>query len=446
MPKIDNQIEPHEFGENAIRELSRHLYKHPKSALKEGITNGLDQQSDKPKLARIDITTHVGPDDDLWIEDPGTGIEDYTQFKRILRGYKTVGDRVSSYTQIDPDIGGNKGLGKLGFLMLAGGEDPTVEFYSNRPAIAGKYKGQGLVVTMTEKGFHPEYVNDIEALPHPGVRVVIKHCRWDMLPRESELIKYIAKMFAIRISRGTKIFLDGNRILHPEGFDSDIGKEPLFYLDNGDGIWGNIKASDKPEQKNIWVANKNIFVDDWYFEHKAQGWLNDNIIVPTSSREGFEETPRYIEIKEKLRSYLDEHFPVLNVPVLGKMGREKDKTDLIIKALQYRDAILSGTYDEKGLTGEITGGQAKTPLVKKKNVTLTNTGDPTDGPVIPIGTGQRGKGGRYGGKGRAPGYEEGGDHDILTNEGNDTKIKQGPIRPQVENIPYPFGEKERWLS
>lgn len=79
MSKIDNEIEPHEFGENAIRELSRHLYKHPKSALKEGITNGLDQQSSKPKLARIDITTHVGPDDDLWIEDPGTGIEDYTQ-------------------------------------------------------------------------------------------------------------------------------------------------------------------------------------------------------------------------------------------------------------------------------------------------------------------------------------------------------------------------------
>jgi len=436
---MSSGLEPHELGENAIRELSRHLYKYPKSAIKECVTNGLDQQSARPKEARIDITTHVGPDDDLWIQDYGTGIEDYAIFKKFLRGQKEVEGRVSSYENIDPEIGGNKGLGKLGFLMLAGGDNPTVEFYSHRPK-TDRYSGQGLKVTMTEQGFVPEYMDSIEALEKPGVRVVIKHCRWDLLPRETELIKYISKMFAIRISRGTQIYFDGNRISKPEGFISKA--DQLFQLDSGDWIKGNFVPTETPEGKNVWIANKNIFVDDLWMEHRVFGWLNDDHIVPTSSREDIEDTQRWIEIKQKLRLYLDEHYPVPKMRELGKMGREKEKTDLLIKLLQNRDHILSGTYDQDGIFGEISeGGEAKNkPLKKKENVTLTHTGNENGPPVIPIGDGKRGKGGRHGGTGNAPGFEEGGDHDILTNpEDTDTRIKQGPIRPEVKIVKNPFG-------
>jgi hypothetical protein len=122
---------------------------------------------------------------------------------------------------------------------------------------------------------------------------------------------------------------------------------------------------------------------------------------------------------------------------------KKEKTDLLIEALQYREHLLSGIYDQDGVHGEVTGGQDnKIPLVKKENVKLTKTGDENDGPVIPVGDGERGKGGRYGGDGEAPGYEDGGDHSVLVNpEGSETKVREGPIRPQLNQISYPFGEK-----
>jgi hypothetical protein len=429
---------PHKLGRNATREFALSLYSHPESVIKEAITNGLDQQAGKPnKEKRIDITTHVGPDDDLWIEDPGTGIEDLDKFVYIGEGYKTVGDRVSSYTKIDEEIGGNKGFGKFGFLMLAGGEKPTVEFYSHRPTVEGTYKAQGIKVTMDFDGFRAEYMDTTEALLHPGVRVVIKHCKWELLPKETAFIKYISKMFAIRISRGTKIFLDGTKISAPEGFDSR--EFPLFDLDDGSVVMGNFWANDKAENKNVWAFNKNIFVEDFYEENKASGWFNDNYIVPTTSRESIKQNTRWQKIREKLKIYLDEYYPVPVYRELGKMGKEKDKNELLIQMLQFRDHLLSGIYDKTGIIGEVTGGQAQEKkLVKKQNVTLTKTGNPDDVLVIPIGPGTRPHP-RH--RGNGPGYEEEGDHDILTKEGDTNKIKQGPIRPQIRQIALPLGEK-----
>jgi len=426
-------IEPHEVGENAIRELALHLYKHPKSAIKEAVTNGLDEQRHKPRdETRVEISTHVGPDNDIWIEDFGFGIINYAKFKKYLRGYKEVGSTVSSYTQIDPEIVGNKGVGKLGFLMLAGGDNPAVEFWSHKPRIEDE-PGLGLQITMTFAGFDAKPMNSVDALPHPGVRVVIKKARYELLPRESDLIKYLSEVFAIRIRRGTKIFLDGNRIVHPEGFNSK--EEELFQLSDGTVLVGNIRRAEKSESKNIWVFNKTILVDTMSFEHKCKGWINDNLIVPTSSREGIEDTPRWLEIQDKLREYLDEHFEKPTMPKIGRMGREKDKKALLIKGLQYRDHLLSGYYDAKGVYGEIMGGlNDKGKLTKKENVKLTNTGDAEDGPVIPIGPGHRGKGGRYGGNGKKPGYEEGGDQTILTGAGKNPRMAHGPVDPDIPQI------------
>jgi hypothetical protein len=442
----DKQIDPHEFGENAIRELSTHLYKYPKSAVKEAITNGLDEQAGKPKEAKIDITTHVGPDDDLWIEDPATGIKDYKKFKTVLRGYKEVGGRLSSYGDIDEDIGGNKGLGKLGFLMLAGGEIPTVEFWSHRPRI-GEIKAQGMKVTMTEKGFEVEYMDTLEALPHPGVRVVIKHCKWELLPKETDLIKYIAKMFAIRIARGTKIFIDGNKISAPEAFNSKA--EDLFSLSDGSIIKGNIRTDDNPEHKNMQIFNKNIFVDEFWTEHKATGWINDNFIIPTSSREGIEETARWLEIRQGLMQYLDENYEKPSSLKIDRMGKEKEKMNMYLKALQLRDRLLAGIYNKEGIEGEITGGQPeiKKPLIKKPDVKLTNTGSEDGEPVIPIGPGTRGKGPRTGGTGTKPGFEENGDHEILITPPatNEQKERTGKIIPNIIQNIRPFGSNKEMM-
>ena len=84
---------------------------------------------------------------------------------------------------------------------------------------------------MTKEGFDVEGVDTTEALPHSGVRVVIKNARSQSITKRKrgKLRKYLAKMFAIRIGRGTKIFLDGSKITAPEGFESKA--EYLFTLE-----------------------------------------------------------------------------------------------------------------------------------------------------------------------------------------------------------------------
>lgn len=432
-------IEPHELGENAIRELALNLYKDPKSAIKEGVTNGLDEQRAKDKNERkIEIRTHVGKDDDIEIEDFGNGIENYPNFKKFLSGTKSVAGKVSSYSQIDPDISGNKGVGKLGLLLIAGGDDPLVIFYSHRPEMEipntdGEkeiLKRQGLVVKMTLGGFDCEAVDTSDALPHPGVKVVIKHARYELLGSESNLIGYLSKMFAIRIRRGTKIFFNGNKISPPENFESDWFK--LFPLSDGTFVYGNLSNAEKTESKNLQIFHKTIYVDALSFEHKVKGWINDDYIVPTSSREGIKDTPRWTEIQRELLQHLNKNFEKPEAPKLGKLGREKEKKALLLKGLERMKHLLSGQYDPNGIFGEVTGGfDKKGKLEKKSGVKLTQTGDEQAEPVIPIGGGTRGKGGRHGGIGNKPGYEDGGDHDILTSTGNNIKMREGPINPDI---------------
>src|SRR4030095_7525836 len=218
-----------------------------------------------PKEAIVNITTHVGESDDIWIEDPGTGIEDYDKFITFLEGEKTVGHKTSSYEIVDENIGGNKGLGKLGYLLLAGGKHPIVIFLSNRPETE-HYKKQCLKVTMDFEGFKPEYLDstDSEALQHKGVRVIIKNGRYDLLPSEDALRKYISTMFAIRLSRGQKIIFNDKAVEKPADFNSK--EEELFTLKDGTTVYGNIKYCEKPKMKNIWVNIKNIAVEAWSFE------------------------------------------------------------------------------------------------------------------------------------------------------------------------------------
>lgn len=430
------ELEPHIFSENIIDEISLHLYKYPRSAIKELITNGLDQQG---KDARVKIDFHVDPNDAITIEDFGTGIENLKDFQSIGRGYKQVGDQISSYNEINPAIGGNKGFGKMGSRMLSGSRpEPLVIFNSNRPQRYKpdgtlRYNAVGLRTTLKRAGYDTEFMNDLAALDHPGVRVEILNAKYDLLPSETRIIKYISQWFALRIADGAKILFDYIPVGIPEGFNPEPKK--LFSLSDGTIIKGNIKATNKPATDNIWIYNKNIYVDSLSFEHKCTGWLNDDFIVPTTSREAIEETARWLEIQQKLREFLDEHFEKPDRPKLGRMGKEKEKKDAILKLLKYRKEKLRGLYDENGLPGEITGGVEDKKWIKKKGVKLTRSGGDVDGePVIPIGPGKRKGGIRKGGTGSKPSIEDDGDHEVIALEqiSGDIRNHEGLIKPDFK--------------
>jgi hypothetical protein len=97
-------------------------------------------------------------------------------------------------------------------------------------------------VVMTD-GFDGFTVDYLKALDHPGVKVAIKQAKKKLIT-EGELMKYLSKVFAIRIARGAKIFVNGNRVTKPEGFDSR--EYSLFQLDDGTWVKGNLKAVEKP--------------------------------------------------------------------------------------------------------------------------------------------------------------------------------------------------------
>ena len=429
-------MEPHIFSENIIDEISLHLYKYPRSAIKELITNGLDQQ---PAEARIKIDFHEGENDAITIEDFGTGIENLKDFQSIGRGFKQVGDEISSYEEINPNIGGNKGFGKMGSRMLSGSRpEPLVVFNSNRPRKFKadgtlRYNEVGMRTTLKRAGYDTEFMNSSSALDHPGVKVEILNAKYELLPSETRMMKYISQWFALRIANGAKILFDLLPVCVPDGFNPK--SKELFTLSDGFKIKGNIRPSNKPSSDNIWVYNKNIYVDSLSFEHKCTGWINDDFIVPTTSREAIEETARWIEIQEKLREYLDKNFEKPNKPKLGRMGKEKEKKDAILKLLKYRKEKMRGLYDENGLPGEITGGVHDKKWVKKTGIKLTNSGgDDQAAAVIPIGPGVRKPGVRHGGTGTKPGIEKGGDHDIITQEqiSGDIRNTEGLVKPDLK--------------
>src|SRR2546423_15634860 len=99
-------------------------------------------------------------------------------------------------------------------------------------------------------------MNSQLALPHHGLKVVIKGAK-KIIP-EGRVIEYLSKVFALRIARGAKIFVNNNQVNDPELFDSNQGRELLFELNGGTKIYGNLKHVEKPKTDNIDIFVKNI--------------------------------------------------------------------------------------------------------------------------------------------------------------------------------------------
>ena len=202
--------EPHEFGPGVIRELATRLYRSQMAIYREAVSNAIDAMV--PYLHtenKVEIYTNVLPDNDIIIEDWGTGIEDYEIFKVISPGRKVVRNEVSSYQKVNEKIIGQKGMGKLSFLNLSGEE--RVEFLSNNESV-------GMYIVMTMDGFSVKHINSDIALPHHGLKVIIKRAKKPVV-QDSRLIEYLSRRFAIRIARGLKIFVNGIAVHKPDGFD-----------------------------------------------------------------------------------------------------------------------------------------------------------------------------------------------------------------------------------
>ena len=306
MSMNNRQISIHEFGPGVVKELATKLYRNPIAAYREAISNALDAMIPyPPNEHRIEIFTNVPPHGDIIIEDWGTGIEDYRIFKIISPGEKLVRNEVSSYEKLNEKIIGQKGMGKLSFLNLS--DTNTVEFHSNNEKV-------GMKIIMTIEGFYEEYMNSNIAIPHHGLKVIIKHAKRSIV-QDNRLKDYLSKTFAIKIARGAKIFVNGIQIHKPIEFDSS--QFNLFEI-NGTKVSGNLNSVEKPKPNNIDIFVKQVFVDSKEFDYKVEGWINCDVLELETSRDGlYEGSSLYSEFIEKLLKHIDQNF--------DKRSENKDK-------------------------------------------------------------------------------------------------------------------------
>ena len=377
----------HEFGSGTLRELAS-LYKNPIAAIREAVSNGLDAMIPYPENQKIEIRTNVPPNGDIEIEDWGTGIEDFNLFKYISIGQKVVANEISSYERVNEKIIGQKGVGKASFLKLS--EDESVEFYSNSGQV-------GMFVAMTFEGFtEPDYKNSNLILPHHGLKVVIKNAK---KLRSTDLRNYLSKTFAIRLARGAKILLNDQPVHSPEGFDSKW--DDLFDLGNGSKVKGNLAHVERPEQNNIDIFVKRVYVESIPVDFKVEGWINCDDLVLQPSREGvYEGNEIYEEFMKKLIANLDRNFErksegeekrVRSSKQIAKMFVSVIKSihDLypdMAKPLIYGNA--SNEKDKNNLT-KIRGGN-EGPFIKERG-SLDKTGRVNDTTGKPLQSGNGAK-------------------------------------------------------
>jgi hypothetical protein len=97
------------------------------------------------------------------------------------------------------------------------------------------------------------------------------------------------------------------RVTKPEGFDPR--EYPLFQLDDGTSIKGNLNHVERPELNNIDIFITNVYVDFKGFDFKVEGWLNYNKLQLTSSRDAIhEEGTEYEKFMQGLTKHLEERY------------------------------------------------------------------------------------------------------------------------------------------
>jgi len=351
---------PHDFGSGSgiITEVGKYAYKRPMDIYREVVANALDQYDPSDKNKIVEIKVKVPPTHDVEVVDHATGIQDYSDFiKAGSEEGKKIGERISSYTRMNPDIVGQKHIGKISFLFAS--ETEKVEFHSNNGEV-------GMILVMRKAGFEPPIHKDsTKVLPHKGLKAVIKNARKEIL-NERSIKEYLAKVFPIRIARGTRIFVNNEQVNKPADFDCSRETE-LFKLDILDNegvpviVRGQLSQVAKPKSNNIDIFVKHILVESETYEYQVQGWINvDHFELEIGRNRVYEDARIYPEFKKKFFEYLDSNFERTSQPtdteIKGVKQLEEMAENLVKLFCELNpdlvQPLISGPKSRQGLVGK----------------------------------------------------------------------------------------------
>lgn len=402
---------PHNVRGGAIYELV-HMYKNPFAWVREVVANIYDQAkhpdaNGAEPVARIYVhrlRKEIRVIDDL------TGIKDIDDFTSVgtetadRKSGKVLGDRVSSYENIDPEIIGQKHMGKLSCMAACVGGKESTEYYSNN----GR---NGHYLHCDCDGWEPfEYdlpfkiIDRAEALPHPGLKVVMTDVRDECL-NINAIVKQASKYFAILLSKKKiQIFVydvdkdnKETEVHKPEGFETK-GEEthPSLEMSKGGNVRVNLTPLDTPSfthnidvyHKEIWVCTRKVA----YLVKGYENWDGHELVI---TRDDYKENLEYFE---KLERYYKPRYAPEFKPEKKKEIGEKQK-EMIIKVIEEVCTAIAKV--DRNLLPNIFG--YATPFGIEGNI-LKNpkpSKDPNDweettvtyGPdglsIIPTGTGTR---------------------------------------------------------
>lgn len=350
------------YDESALGQMVvEDLYKHTEVGYRELVSNGLDAMRNIPDAEKIMIVRpNVGGD--AIGEDNGTGIVDLDRFVHIGRSHQDH-DADEINKKDDREIA-RFGVGKNSYLALS--KTRTAQFFSHSSTVGmilSLIQGPDKIVRYT----NPVPLNADLVLPHRGLKVTIKDLRKPF--SQQSMINKLSKWFALKIARGYKIYVDDIKVPKPENFDSK--QFPLFRLDNGCEVYGNLKVVEKPRQENIdlFIDQVNIETRDYPF--KVEGWLDCDELELTNARDAVrtDETTAWPEFEAKLKEHLIANFDA-NIPGAPKNMNsrqwEKIASEAVVIYFQQNpedeQPVLEGIATKLGIEG-LKGNKAE--LAKK---------------------------------------------------------------------------------
>lgn len=476
---------PYDYGRGTIREIAD-MYKNPFAFSRETASNVKDASvhpnaKGKP-VECIFLVSKI--DRQIIVLDHMTGIMDIKDFliigtKSTSRDVgKTVGDQVSSYNNVNPDIIGQKHFGKASCLYAS--ESGNVEYFSNN----GK---NGHYLHSTYEGWEPFDMGLPERVPfqitdknkhlvEPGLMIKINNVKPLCLSKKN-LFKNLAKWFGVVLAKGKmKILIidvdKEGRTIEVEPFEDllDVKNE---YTDKSlmtsrkIPITVNLVATDQPFfGNNIDIYQKEIYVTSIHLPYMCKGYVNYDGLELDPPRQHYKDDPDFVEVLDQYtRKNFKSEFYAKDKPL--KQKTQKQLEDFISEVIVHMNKVdsdllplLSGKRSSTGIKGKSTKqqqeGEGDNEWVEVK-VDYTDDAS-NDLQYIAIGDGviDHGPGGGGGGTDKGPTINDDGIKKVKIKNGDSDQEEfiapdievlssQQPGHPTIEITQLIVGNKSKLL-
>lgn len=313
---------PHRAGSDIIIELATRLYPSILQPFREAISNSIDEKSTKCEISLLP--------DKITFEDWGEGIKDFDKFTYYGLYQKR---------EIEGDIIGRKGLGKLSLMML--GSD--ISIYTNNGQV-------GMYFKMTPEGFtKPRQGSPNSFISHKGTMIIIHKPK--VYPLQKELVDYLENIFDIKIAHGLEIIVNNSKLKVKTDF-----KEQNIFRSKDFEITGNLIEDEKGRGAlKVYINHVHVTTISIAPDLLFSGWVNCNALEPTTDRNDIVRDNKFNEVLVLLKKYVYDKFPRRDFEVTrSEIAIVNNMAKMLKGYLRYSGLYPEGSMQVNGGGGVLT--------------------------------------------------------------------------------------------